>query len=156
MMKSSWIVIALIAAAGVWFFFRPELVFIDTSIEEAAPRISASPLLQGEFRGVAHETTGIATVLELETGQRLLRLSPFATSNGPDVQICMVAADDADDSSSVREAGFVCLDTMKANVGSQNYEIPDDLDLNVYRAVSVWCRRFSVNFGTAALVAPRP
>ena len=80
-----------------------------------------------------------------------MRLSPFATSNGPDVHICLVAADDADDSSGVREAGFACLDTMKANIGSQNYEIPDDLDLDLYRAVSVWCRRFGVNFGTAAL-----
>ena len=41
---------------------------------------------------------------------------------------------------------------MKANIGSQNYEIPEDLDLDRYRAVSIWCRRFGVNFGTAPLL----
>ena len=31
-------------------------------------------------------------------------------------------------------------------------KIPEDLDLGYYRAVTIWCRRFSVNFGTAPLV----
>jgi len=29
--------------------------------------------------------------------------------------------------------------------------VPDDLDLSRYRAVTIWCRRFSVNFATAPL-----
>ncbi|MEI6666229.1 MAG: DM13 domain-containing protein, partial [Chloroflexota bacterium] len=33
----------------------------------------------------------------------------------------------------------------------QNYDVPADLDLSVYRAVTIWCERFSVNFGTAPL-----
>ena len=156
MVKPRTIIFSLIAATGIWYFFRPELVFVQTSIEEEAPEVAASPLLRGQFRSVAHETTGIATVLQLESGKRLLRLSPFATSNGPDVHICMVAAADADDSSSVREAGVRCWDRMKATEGSQNYDIPEDVDLERYRAVSVWCRRFSVNFGTAALSPPGP
>jgi Electron transfer DM13 len=31
--------------------------------------------------------------------------------------------------------------------------LPSDLDLTKYRAVSIWCKRFSVNFGAAALKA---
>lgn len=152
MKKTSWIVLSIIVLAGVWYFFRPELVWIDTFIEERPPEVSAKPLFQGEFRSVAHQTTGMATVLRLPNRQRVLRLSSFETSNGPDVYICMVAAPDVTDSNSVREAGFVCLDPMKANIGSQNYEIPEDLDLDRYRAVSIWCRRFGVNFGTAPLL----
>lgn len=156
MTKSRWLVMALLAAAGMWYFFRPELVFIDTTVQERAPEGEATVVLRGGFRSVAHETTGVATVLHLAGGQRVLRLSPFETSNGPDVHICLVAGSDASDSSSVREAGYFCLDSMKANVGSQNYTIPDDLDLDRYRAVSVWCRRFSVNFGAAALSPTGP
>jgi hypothetical protein len=63
----------------------------------------------------------------------------------------MVAADDAKDSASVQRAGFIDLGTIKGNIGNQNYALGPDVDLSKYRAVSVWCKRFSVNFGTAPL-----
>jgi hypothetical protein len=40
---------------------------------------------------------------------------------------------------------------LKGTDGDQNYDVPPDLDLGKYRAVTIWCRRFSVNFGTAPL-----
>ena len=48
-------------------------------------------------------------------------------------------------------AGFVELGKLKGTDGDQNYEVPADLDLGKYRAVTIWCRRFGVNFGTAPL-----
>jgi hypothetical protein len=44
---------------------------------------------------------------------------------------------------------------MKGNEGDQNYDVPADLDLQKFRAVTLWCRRFSVNFATAPLTGPR-
>ena len=44
---------------------------------------------------------------------------------------------------------------IKGNVGNQNYDVPTDTDLSKYRAVTIWCRRFGVNFATAPL-APQP
>ena len=46
---------------------------------------------------------------------------------------------------------IVELGKLKGNEGDQNYEIPADTDLAKYRAVTIWCRRFSVNFATAPL-----
>jgi hypothetical protein len=63
----------------------------------------------------------------------------------------MVAADDAKDAATVEKAGFVDLGVIKGNIGDQNYMLAGDLDLAKYRAVSIWCKRFSVNFGAAAL-----
>ena len=40
---------------------------------------------------------------------------------------------------------------MKGNIGDQNYEIPATVDLANYRTVTIWCKRFSVNFGSAPL-----
>jgi hypothetical protein len=40
---------------------------------------------------------------------------------------------------------------IKGNVGDQNYMLPSDLNMAKYRAVSIWCKRFSVNFVAAAL-----
>jgi hypothetical protein len=63
----------------------------------------------------------------------------------------MVAAEDAKDVATVENAGFVDLGVIKGNIGDQNYRLGSDLDLGKYRAVSIWCKRFSVNFGAAAL-----
>ncbi|HMK20965.1 MAG TPA: DM13 domain-containing protein, partial [Terriglobales bacterium] len=71
--------------------------------------------------------------------------------NGPDVRVYLVATTDASDSDTVKKAGFVEVGALKGNVGDQNYEIASDLDLNKYRAVTIWCKRFSVNFATAPL-----
>ena len=63
----------------------------------------------------------------------------------------MVAADDAKDAAAVQQAGFIDLGVLKGNIGDQNYQLGSDVDLAKYRAVSIWCKRFSVNFGAAAL-----
>jgi len=93
----------------------------------------------------------MATVFQLAGGKKTLRLTNFATSNGPDVHVYLVAAQDAKDNDAVTKAGFVDLGTMKGNIGDQNYELPPNADLATYRAVTIWCKRFSVNFGTAPL-----
>ncbi len=99
----------------------------------------------------AHKTAGNATIYKLPDGRRVLRLSRFETSNGPDVQVYMVAAPDALDNASVTSAGFVNVGALKGNKGDQNYDLPSELDLAKYRSVTIWCRRFGVNFGSAPL-----
>lgn len=45
------------------------------------------------------------------------------------------------------------LGELKGNIGNQTYTIPEGIDLeNV--VVSIWCERFSRNFGMASLVSP--
>jgi hypothetical protein len=55
------------------------------------------------------------------------------------------------DNATVTTAGFVDLGSLKGNIGDQNYEVPSNVDLSKYRAATIWCKRFSVNFGTAPL-----
>ena len=84
-------------------------------------------------------------------GSRVLRQTNFKTSNNPDVHIYMLAADDAKNNATVEQAGFIDLGSIKGNIGDQNYALGPDVDLAKHRAVSVWCKRFSVNFGAAPL-----
>jgi electron transfer DM13 len=112
-------------------------------------------LVTGRFHKNAHQTAGAATIYRLGDGRRVLRLTAFSTSNGPDVRVYLVAANDVQDEAAAKQAGFVDLGALKGNIGDQNYDVPADLDLSRYRAVSIWCRRFSVNFGAAPL-APSP
>jgi Electron transfer DM13 len=147
--------VAAIAGFLAWYAFRPERLLINRQVDEALPTAqggsSPQPLEYGQFYGILHPTAGTATIYQMGDGTRLLRFTGFRTSNGPDVHVYMVAADDAKDAAAVRQAGFVDLGVIKGNIGDQNYKLATSLDLAKYRAVSIWCKRFSVNFGAAAL-----
>ena len=170
-------VIALVVLGGGWYAFRPERLFVNQTVNErmepgsasggamsastesnamtattemaAEPRVVAS----GTFHSGSHETAGTATIHEYADGRRVLRLTGFHTSNGPDVQVLLVAATDAKDNETVTKNGFVRVAALKGNIGDQNYDLPAGVDLSKYRAVTIWCRRFGVNFGTAPLTA---
>ena len=153
-----------LVALGAWYAFRPERLFVNKTVNETLPvgsqaqaAVPAAPtaLATGRFHTNAHETKGTATVYRIADGRRILRLEQFETSNGPDVHVYLVAAADVQQDATVKEAGFVDLGSIKGNRGDQNYDVPADLDLAKYRAATIWCRRFSVNFGTAPLAAAR-
>jgi hypothetical protein len=155
--KGLLIIVGLVAVTVGWYAFRPERLFIDETVNELFPVTTQSTgmpqaVSYGMFHSVAHETRGTATIYDVEGGKRVLRFTDFETSNGPDVQIYLVAAEDASDNETVTKAGFIHLGAMKGNKGDQNYDVPADVDLNKYRAVTVWCRRFGVNFATAPLM----
>lgn len=159
--KQILITLGFVVGIGVWYAFRPERIFITQSVNEALPPMvqqagamtGAAPmtLAIGAFHGVHHETTGTATLYRRPDGTRLLRFTNFSTSNGPDVRVYLVAAEDAQDNATVKQAGFIELGPMKGNQGDQNYDVPATVDLTKYRAVTIWCRRFAVNFATAPL-----
>src|SRR5215472_13871390 len=159
--RSLWIVLAVVVVAVGWYAFRPERLVLNQRVSEqfpagsAAAQGSGSPLVlaSGHFHGAAHKTAGVATIYRLSDGKRTLRLTEFETSNGPEVQVYLGAAPDANDNETVTKAGFATLGPMKGNVGDQNYDIPTDLDLAKYHSVTIWCHRFAVNFGTAPLTA---
>jgi hypothetical protein len=147
--------IVAVAVLAAWYEFRPERLVVNRHVDEAMPNAlgvsSAQPLESGRFYSILHPTEGTATIYQMGDGTRVLRLTSFSTSNGPDVHVYMVAADDAKDLATVQRAGFIDLGVLKGNIGDQNYKLGNDLDLAKYRAVSIWCKRFSVNFGAAAL-----
>ncbi len=148
--------IVAIALFIAWYAFRPERLVVNNRVHEDSPTTegSSSPqiLASGTFYSILHPTAGTATIYRMGDRSRILRFTNFKTSNGPDVHIYMVAADDAKDNASVERAGFIDLGSIKGNIGDQNYALGPDVDLAKYRAVSVWCKRFSVNFGAAPLM----
>jgi hypothetical protein len=147
-------VIIIVLVAG-WYWFRPERLVTNRRVDEPFPTMNDSStqiLESGNFHSGTHPTEGTATIYRIENGSRVLRFTNFKTSNGPDVHIYMVATEDAKDSANVQHAAFVDLGLIKGNIGDQNYILGSDLDLAKYRTVSVWCKRFSKNFGAAPLM----
>ena len=161
--RNALIGLAIIVVAGGWYAFRPERLFVNKTVNESLGAVVGTPamaaatpalmtLATGSFHSNAHETRGTAMVIDLGQGHRVLRLTNFATSNGPDVRVYLVAAPDVQDNSTLKTVDRVELGPMKGNIGDQNYDIPPAVDLANYRTVTIWCKRFGVNFGSAPLV----
>ena len=141
---------------GAWWAFRPEKLFINQKVNEAAPMaLSSEPeaLYTGKLEGKIHQTSGRATVNKSTDGKEYLRLSDFTTSNGPDVHVLLVRAEDKALGGEIvkGELDGVELGALKGNQGDQNYDLPASVDLNKYQAVAIYCERFHAIFGVARL-----
>lgn len=111
-------------------------------------------LAEGGFVSQEHATSGGAKLVRLQDGSRYLRLENFATSDGPDVHVWLTDQPAGLQDWHVYDDGrYVRLGKIKATHGNQNYPIPADADLAGLRSVVIWCDRFNVAFGSAALVA---
>ncbi len=115
----------------------------DTMMTESGV---APEALSGSFVGVGdgiHNAEGMAKIIQLEDGSQILRLEEFRSTNGPDLYVYLATDEKATD--------FVSLGPLKANIGNQNYDIPQGTDLSKYDTALVWCKQFSVLFGHANL-----
>ena len=149
------LVVALPVLLGAWYAFRPEKLFINQQVSEAAPAaLQGQPeaLFTGKLEGKAHPTAGRATVYQ-SGGKQYLRLTDFSTSNGPDVHVILAAADDPALNQQIvaGNLNYLELGSLKGNQGDQNYDLPATADLAKYQAVVIYCERFHAVFGVARL-----
>jgi hypothetical protein len=114
--------------------------------DTAATTLAYTPLVIGNFIGVndgIHNAEGLAKVIRLDDASMILRLENFRATNGPDLYVYLAIDNSA--------ADFVNLGRLKGNIGNQNYDIPEGTDFSKYDTVLIWCKAFSVLFGSAKL-----
>ncbi|MEM7287987.1 MAG: DM13 domain-containing protein [Actinomycetota bacterium] len=128
----------------------PTVDEVDEESAMADGEIEIVTLAEGQFIDRSHPAVGTALVLNDGTDQRFLRFEDFATDNGPDLNVYLTTAD-ADAPAGDFDDEFIDLGDLKGNIGSQNYEIPPDVDLERFDTVVIWCVRFGVAFGAADL-----
>ena len=129
----------------LWWAFRPEKLWINQKVNEAAPFDTTSgpqPILTGRFD---RETKGRATVYATPAGDHYLELSDFTAPSGTGVHVEL--AQDA----AKPDAGSVDLGPLKSSQGDQNYDLPRDADLNKYRAVVLYAAQQRASLGSAKL-----
>jgi Electron transfer DM13 len=149
-------VVGIPVLVGAWWAFRPEKLFINQQVSEAAPisvSEEAEPLYTGKLESREHPTSGRATIYKDGSGKQYLRLTDFATSNGPDVHVVLVKAEEPAMSNIIVPGNlqFVELGSLKGNLGDQNYDVPASANLERYQAVAIYCERFHVIFGVTKL-----
>lgn len=137
---------ALALAVGGWFaWWTISPLFIDVTVSEGLELTPESRVLvSGGFRGAGrYQVSGLAQVID-QGDVRILRFEEgFSSTNGPDLFVWLVRDGNVND--------YVELGRLRGNLGSQNYLIPEDVDLSQYNQVLIWCRAFRVLFGSAEL-----
>ena len=146
MKKVYWAIIALIFILPVAYYLISPL-FIDIELNEASPlgtqaETISKTMLTGYFIPSAHEVSGKALILDAPEG-KVLRFEDFETVNGPDLFIYL--------SSDLTNDDFIDLGEIKATKGNVNYILPENIDLEKYNKVLVWCRAFRVLFSYTEL-----
>ena len=103
-----------------------------------------SLIFEGAFEDADsfHKVSGEAKVYT-DGNREYLRFENFESTNGPDLKIYISEDLDAE--------SYISLGELKGNIGNQTYEIPEDVDLEKYNTVLIWCEAFSVLFGSADL-----
>jgi hypothetical protein len=156
--RRKWILAAvgLPVLVAAWWAFRPEKLWINQKVNEPAPFASTAdpqPVYTGTLSGKAHPTSGRATIYETTDGRKYLRLTDFATSNGPDVHVVLARGKDESLTQEIvkGELDRVELGPLEGNQGDQNYSLPASIDLNSYNEVVIYCERFHAVFGVARL-----
>lgn len=138
---------------------QPATVELPAAVEQPAttqaPNASVTEpivLAAGTFVDGEHSTSGTARILQLPDGSRFVRLEGFSTSDGPDVHVWLSDQQaGGDDWGKYDDGRYVPLGSLKGTDGNQNYTIPGDAEISGLSSVVIWCDRFNVAFGSAAV-----
>jgi hypothetical protein len=147
---------SLVLVVALWYLFRPEKLFINKRVNEAAPFSqddTEQPTYTGSFKAAIHETSGRASVYRNSDGSLALKLTNFRTSNGPDVHVVLARSGDPvlTKTSPGTPLESVEVAPIKGNEGDQEYMLPPNLDLARFSTVAIYCERFHAVFGSADL-----
>jgi hypothetical protein len=144
--------IGFVAGNAFWYLASP--LWIDRVVAEELPAaLQMSKKREGTFADAdgVHRGSGTATLFELVGGASVLRFTDFDVTNGPDLKVWLVKAEEVASSSDVTASEWVSLGPLKGNKGDQNYIIPEDVNADDYPSVVIWCEQFSVLFSAAKL-----
>lgn len=114
----------------------------------------AVQVARGEFVRIdsVHWAQGTVTIFSYPDNRKIARLDNFQAANGPDLYV-LLSASPAPRTQEEVELGNLDfeLGRLKGNVGSQNYEIPPEVDLSLYNSVVIYSKPFNVVFSTATI-----
>lgn len=150
-MKKVIIILAVVVGLGIAYWLLSPLFLnrtINESVEDIKKQSNSSEqyqvLFSGNFEGLGgHNAEGQAQLIKVGDKYYIRLEENFKVTNGPDLFVYLGKNGQYDPNTK--------LDSLKGNIGSQNYEVPISINIQEYNEVWVWCRSFSVPFGKAVL-----
>ncbi|MBJ7899518.1 MAG: hypothetical protein GC158_06290 [Cyanobacteria bacterium RI_101] len=129
----------------------------SVAISPSVQTSQSSELRSGEFVDGEHPTQGTVRIVT-KGDKRFLELDKtFATStSGPDLVVILHRLADVIGSTTppafpINEGDYILLAPLKSYSGTQSYPIPASLNVDDFKSVAIWCRRFNATFGAATL-----
>ena len=151
--------LGLVGGFGLRIFVCP-FWFLTEVASEAIPTPEAKRLVAtGEFihanpSDPIHWGSGQVQVLGDQSGAHLVHLDEsFEVGPGPAFHVYLVDHPKVRSGADFEGSEMVDLGRLKAFKGSQNYPVPQGIDLARYRSVVIWCKQFSVLISPAT---PQP
>jgi hypothetical protein len=114
------------------------------TIETVANPITTglTTIYQASFASGAHATSGTVKLSKDAAGKKYLVFDTFKTDAGPDLRVYL--------SEDLTATNFVEL-TNKVTNGTYQLDVATTIDTDKKRKVLIWCKSFSVLFGSADL-----
>lgn len=150
---------ALLGGAGgfaIGIFAYPYIFLADIVATERADDVASKKLVAtGMFvhanpRDPIHYGKGRVNVYP-----GVVRLeSDFEVGPGPKFHVYLVPDKNVTPTTKVANTMFVDLGRLRAFKGSQNYSVPEGIDLANYGSVVIWCEQFGVLISPAELKSP--
>lgn len=109
---------------------------------------------EGEFEPIntIRVIEGGYNLYQLPDNRRILRLEEFRVTNGPDLHV-ILSRSAAPTTGAEVGSDYIDLGLLQGNVGSQNFSVPAEIDLEAYQSVVIFNVAFPVVFGSAPLAA---
>ena len=161
-------VVVLVSAGLYWF--QPWKLVTAKTVNDAVPAVDASGtrpavvgptatpaatlVARGDLVSHEHTTSGQVELIRLADGRHQLILRDLSTSDGPDVRVWLTDRHVIAGSEGWHifdDGRYLEVGRLKANHGTQVYDVPAGTDVNAFRSVTIWCKRFAVSFGAAEL-----
>lgn len=119
-----------------------------------APGFAAAEVLVGEpqpFVGKDYDIRGDWSVVE-EDGRTIIRFDDdFGTKAGPDLKVFLSPTSIGSVDGGSATDGSVLLGALESTKGTQDYVLPEGVELADFESVLVHCETFSVLWGGGAL-----
>ncbi|MEB3151595.1 MAG: DM13 domain-containing protein [Sphaerospermopsis sp.] len=122
----------------------------ETQPATVATKSAGNASEAGVFQDGEHPTKGKVSVVT-ENGKRYLEFDGnFKTDNGPDLYVILHKSSTVP-ISGVKEKDYVSVARLQKVSGTQRYPVPENVKLDDFKSVAIWCRKFNATFGFAPL-----
>ncbi|MDH3666008.1 MAG: DM13 domain-containing protein [Paracoccaceae bacterium] len=122
--------------------FAPFLLIAAMAV--ALPQIALAGAGSGSFTGASgHVTSGSVEVIQTGDGWEVHLKDDFAFDGAPDPRVGFGQGG--------KFAKGTDFEPLRQNAGAQVYKVPAEINPDDFDTVFIWCRKFSVPLGSAAL-----
>lgn len=129
------------------YLFPPPAVNEEVADKDSREVFATGTFIHADPSDPIHYGKGTVTVYK-----DLLHIeSDFEVGPGPKYHVYLVPDANVTADTKVHETMYFDLGRLKAFTGSQNYLIPEAINLSDYKSVVIWCEQFSVLISPATL-----